>query len=130
MYSLNVTHKGRKYLTIIEHVFHCITHFSCQILSFIHHLDCTYIFLVHWVDIYFFQCCSITNLNIKVLKQTTIFMWSTIVSCTWINMFTCGFYTRTRFFFLEILGANIITSIYFPSMVAIERVDCILDINN
>ena len=36
MYSLNVTHKGRKYLTIIEHVFHCITHFSCQILSFIH----------------------------------------------------------------------------------------------
>jgi len=23
---------------IIEHVFHCITHFSCQILSFIHTL--------------------------------------------------------------------------------------------
>jgi hypothetical protein len=33
---LNVTHKVRKYLTIIEHVFHSITHFSCQILSFIH----------------------------------------------------------------------------------------------
>ena len=30
-----VTHKGRKYLMITEHVFHCITHFSCQILSFL-----------------------------------------------------------------------------------------------
>jgi hypothetical protein len=29
-------YKVRKYLTIIEHVFHSITHFSCQILSFIH----------------------------------------------------------------------------------------------
>jgi hypothetical protein len=35
-FFLNVTHKGRKYLTITEHVFHCSTHFSCQILSFIH----------------------------------------------------------------------------------------------
>jgi hypothetical protein len=33
---LNATHKGLKYLPIIEHIFYCITHFSCQILSFIH----------------------------------------------------------------------------------------------
>ena len=32
----NVAHKGWKYLPIIGHVFHRITHFSCQILSFIH----------------------------------------------------------------------------------------------
>jgi hypothetical protein len=34
--KLNVTHKGQKYLPIIENIFHCITHFSWQILSFIH----------------------------------------------------------------------------------------------
>ena len=33
MFILN---KDENILPIIEHVFHCITHFSCQILSFIH----------------------------------------------------------------------------------------------
>jgi hypothetical protein len=28
--------KDGNILPMIEHVFHCITHFSCQILSFIH----------------------------------------------------------------------------------------------
>ena len=28
--------EGRNILPMIEHVFHCITDFSCQILSFIH----------------------------------------------------------------------------------------------
>ena len=35
-FFLNVTHNSWKYLPTIGHVFHCITHFSCQILSFIH----------------------------------------------------------------------------------------------
>ena len=34
--SVIVTHKGRKYLPIIEHIFYCITYFTRQVLSFIH----------------------------------------------------------------------------------------------
>jgi hypothetical protein len=34
--SLIVTHKGLKYLPIIEHIFYCITYFTRQVLSFIH----------------------------------------------------------------------------------------------
>jgi hypothetical protein len=32
-FFFNFTHKGRKYLTIIEHIFHFIIPFSCQNLS-------------------------------------------------------------------------------------------------
>jgi hypothetical protein len=35
-FFFNFTHKGRKYLTIIEHIFYFIIPFSCQNLSSIH----------------------------------------------------------------------------------------------
>ena len=35
-FFFNFTHKGRKYLTIIEHIFYFIIPFSCQNLSSVH----------------------------------------------------------------------------------------------
>ena len=92
---MHVTHKGQKYLMITEHVFHCITHFSCQILSFLHtfvlHTDGLKVDADYTPELGFFSQdfgSKYHNLYIK----TPCLMWP----------------------FSE-----------FPSMVAIDKFDCI-----